>query len=197
MESNVGAKHVFVCPNCLGENTANALFCGYCGYTFYARSSSVKYPTFLRRVGAAFIDGILLHIIANILLPIAFVILVKMTNGPSLSTFRELVDRGPEFFPETLANLILMLYVTCFAVSEYFYSTLLDCSKWQGTVGKRILGMKVTDLDGNRIGFFRANKRSLARFLSRPGYVGFFLALLTEKKQTLHDYLTKCVVVKR
>lgn len=185
------------CPICMGDNTANALFCGHCGHTFYSQQPKIKYSSFLRRVAAAFVDGFLLHICANILLPFVFAIFAKLTNGPSVPFIRELVERGPESIPQSLANMFLILYVFCFAIAEYIYSTLLDCSPWQGTVGKKVLSMRVTDLDGNRISFYTANKRSLARFLSRPGYLGFFYALLNTKKQTFHDYLAKCIVVQR
>lgn len=36
---------------------------------------------------------------------------------------------------------------------HFLYTTLLNASSWQGTVGKKLLGLKVSDLEGRRISF--------------------------------------------
>ena len=41
----------------------------------------------------------------------------------------------------------------------WLYCALLESSPWQATVGKRILGLKVTNARGERIGFARAAVR--------------------------------------
>lgn len=82
-------------------------------------------------------------------------------------------------------------------VMIYFYRTVLECSKYQGTIGKGIMGLKVTDLDGEQIDFNKANFRYVIMLLSSFALgIGFLMALFTKKKQTLHDTLTKTLVVK-
>src|ERR1041385_3402907 len=49
---------------------------------------------------------------------------------------------------------------------SWLYFTILDSSSLQGTVGKVALGLKITDLKGNRISFARANIRYFGHFLS-------------------------------
>ncbi|RDU38717.1 RDD family protein [Neobacillus piezotolerans] len=48
-------------------------------------------------------------------------------------------------------------------VSLYFI--LSECSKWQGTFGKRKMGMRVVDGEGKRIGIGRSALRTTIKFL--------------------------------
>ena len=49
----------------------------------------------------------------------------------------------------------------------FLYCTLLESSPWQATIGKRTLGLKVTDLHGERVGFARAAARFVAKAVVR------------------------------
>lgn len=72
-----------------------------------------------------------------------------------------------------------------------------ECSAWQGTPGKKILRIRVTDLDGDRISFLRAAGRNLAKIPSGMILmIGFIMAGFTEKKQALHDMMAGCLVVR-
>ncbi len=80
----------------------------------------------------------------------------------------------------------------------WLYYTLMPCSKYQGTLGKMALGIRITDLDGNRIGYLRSCGRLLAEFVSAIVMgIGFIMAGLTSKKQALHDMMAKTLVVVR
>jgi uncharacterized RDD family membrane protein YckC len=82
-------------------------------------------------------------------------------------------------------------------VIGWLYSGLLESSSWQATVGKKVLGLKVTDLDGNRISFGRATGRYFAQILSGLiCFIGFIMVAFTEKKQGLHDIMAGTLVVK-
>ena len=48
----------------------------------------------------------------------------------------------------------------------WLYEALLTSSSLQATLGKLILGMRVTDLQGQRISFARATGRHFAKYLS-------------------------------
>ena len=80
----------------------------------------------------------------------------------------------------------------------WLYFSLMESSKIQGTLGKLILRIKVTDLNGERIEFGKATGRHFSRILS--GFVlgiGFLMAAFTKQKQALHDILAGSLVVKR
>ena len=78
----------------------------------------------------------------------------------------------------------------------WLYYGLLESSSWQGTVGKKLLGLRVTDINGNRISFGRATGRYFAKILSGViCFIGFFMIAFTERKQGLHDILAGTLVL--
>ena len=81
-------------------------------------------------------------------------------------------------------------------VAIWLYFTLMESSKYQGTLGKVILGIRVVDLDGKRINFAKANIRFFGKILS--GIIlnyGYYMAGWTKRKQGLHDKFANCLVV--
>jgi uncharacterized RDD family membrane protein YckC len=83
-------------------------------------------------------------------------------------------------------------------VLNWLYYSLLESSAWQATLGKKALGLEVTDLDGNRISFGRATGRFFAKFISSIILgIGYIMAGFTEKKQALHDILAGTLVIRK
>lgn len=79
----------------------------------------------------------------------------------------------------------------------WLYFAFMESSSWQATLGKRLLKLKVTDLDGHRIGFGKATGRYFGQILSGMICgIGFIMVAFTEKKQGLHDMLAGTLVVK-
>ncbi|HKF21566.1 MAG TPA: RDD family protein, partial [Candidatus Angelobacter sp.] len=80
----------------------------------------------------------------------------------------------------------------------WLYDALLTSSSWQGTVGKRVLRLKVTDLAGNKISFARATGRFFAKLISRAVLTMFIYLVVafTERKQGLHDLIAGTLVMK-
>jgi uncharacterized RDD family membrane protein YckC len=79
-----------------------------------------------------------------------------------------------------------------------FYYPSMECSRFQGTVGKRLCGIIVTDRNGQSISFWRAFIRNLAKVISAlPLCIGFMMAGFTDRKQGLHDLISGCYVSKR
>ena len=98
---------------------------------------------------------------------------------------------GPEM---TLGNAFLNL-LSILAGWIYFAST--ESSSWQATVGKKLLNLKVTDMNGDRLTFGRATGRYFGKILSSLiCLIGFIMAAFTEKKQALHDMMANTLVVK-
>jgi uncharacterized RDD family membrane protein YckC len=81
---------------------------------------------------------------------------------------------------------------------SWIYYASLESSAWQATLGKKILGLKVTDLAGNRISFARASGRFFGKIVSGMILgIGFLMAGFTERKQALHDILAGCLVLRQ
>ncbi len=79
----------------------------------------------------------------------------------------------------------------------WLYEAILTSSSWQATVGKKILGLKVTDEMGNRISFARATGRHFAKIISvMTCFIGFIMAAFTARKRALHDMIAGTLVVR-
>jgi uncharacterized RDD family membrane protein YckC len=79
----------------------------------------------------------------------------------------------------------------------WLYHAFLESSSWQGTIGKKICGLRVTDLDGRRISFARATGRYFGMVLSSLiCFIGFIMIGFTERKQGLHDLMANTLVLK-
>ena len=82
-------------------------------------------------------------------------------------------------------------------IVTWLYYAFCESSSWQGTIGKKVLGLRVTDLDGNRISFGNATGRHFGKILSGLIFgVGFIMIAFTERKQGLHDMMASTLVLK-
>jgi uncharacterized RDD family membrane protein YckC/Tfp pilus assembly major pilin PilA len=82
--------------------------------------------------------------------------------------------------------------------SVWLYYALMESSDLQATLGKRAVGIKVTDIEGNRVSFARATGRLVGHVLSGIILgIGFALAVFTSRRQTLHDMFAGTLVVGR
>lgn len=77
------------------------------------------------------------------------------------------------------------------------YWAIFESSSWQATPGKRLMGLSVVDIQGQRIGFLRATGRFFAKLLSNMTLlIGYLLAAWTSRKQALHDLVVSTCVVR-
>ena len=144
------------------------------------------YGGFWIRVVAFFLDSIIL---SAVYVPVGLIFLV-----PNIRMMRDHDwDQGPPV--EFLGTIFLL--GALFLGTTWLYEALLTSSSWQGTIGKRLLSLKVTDLAGNRVSFARATGRFFGKFLSRMIMdIGFIMVAFTERKQGLHDLLAGTLVMK-
>ena len=78
----------------------------------------------------------------------------------------------------------------------WLYYAWLESSPWQASLGKRVMGLKVVDKRGRRLSFWKASKRLLTRIgTNLTFYFGFFTAAWDKHHETLHDHLSKSVVI--
>lgn len=91
------------------------------------------------------------------------------------------------------------LRISAFAtLIGWLYFAFMESSKFQGTIGKLALKIKVTDLEGKRISFLRATGRHFAKFLSAIILgLGYLMVIWTDRKQGLHDMIAKTLVVRK
>ena len=98
--------------------------------------------------------------------------------------------------PESVAkisNFGMLLNV----VVVWLYFAMQESGENQATVGKRILGIYVTNKVGNRLSFPQATIRYFSKYLSSILMIGFIMAAFTKNKQGLHDLIADTLVVNR
>ena len=139
------------------------------------------------------------YLIDSLLASVAFVILlipILVFSGVMPAIGR--ISRGED--PADVFALIssILVAVALSLAGVWLYYALLESSSWQGTVGKKALNLKVTDMAGNPITFGRASGRFFAKFITNliPLSIGYILAGFTEKKQAIHDMIASCLVLR-
>lgn len=123
------------------------------------------------------------------------------------------VDQALLFFPPAILRVALGMSVvrmpgddfdgrewSVFAFTmaiSWLYQASLEASSAQATLGGQLLGIRVTSLNGERISFLRASARFFATFVSAAlCTLGYLFQLWTTRRQTLHDMISGCVLVR-
>lgn len=143
--------------------------------------SAFMYAGFWLRLVAALVDMLAMFIPFCFVAFVATVIvkLVSATNG---------------YDPATV---ILTVLPPVAILATWLYFAVLESSSWQATLGKKLLGLYVTDIKGQRLSLSRATGRTFAKFLSSMSAgIGYLLCGFTEKKQALHDMVAGCLVLR-
>jgi len=186
------------CPACGQEVTETARFCPNCGHplnesgpdagpgeTGAIHPAAVAYGGFWRRLLAYFIDGILVYIVAA-----GAAAVVGYLLGVHIGVLGPL-RRGVRSGTGALRFLLVSMI-------SWLYWAGLESSQKQATIGKRALGLKVTDMQGEPISFGRATGRYFGKYLSALILgIGFLMIGWTAKKQALHDIMAGTLVVKK
>ena len=162
-----------------------------------AAQSNIGYAGFWLRLVAAIIDGIVISIP---LMPVFFLVFIDI--------FRHAQDFQGRQDPAGLMTILgpkigLIFFIS--AIASWLYWGLFESSAWQATLGKKALGIIVTDLEGRRISFGRASGRFWAgRGVGAIPYLGGTYFLIecicvgfTAKKQAIHDMIASCLVLRK
>ena len=136
----------------------------------------MSYAGFWKRVVAAFIDAII-TIIGSLAVLFVFNIII-VAGGMN----------DPKVF-------LIMDYILG-VIIHWLYFAVMESSPKQATFGKMALGIKVTDLNGNKIDFGTATGRYFGKIISAIILgIGFIMVAFTWRKQGLHDIMAGCLVV--
>lgn len=159
-------------------------------------TTGVLYAGFWLRVVAAIID--------NLILGVPSVLLFFLLFAGAMPMLVRGADENPMAVMMIFLPRLAMLAVIS-VVGRWLYWSLMEASDWQATLGKKALGLYVTDLESRRATFGRTSGRFWAgRGISIVPYLGFLyylidciLAGLTERKQALHDSIANCLVLRK
>lgn len=159
-------------------------------------ATSVTYASFGARFVALLIDSVIVGCIN-------FIVVAPIMGVLGLGVASQVQDGQPiseEQAVGMIAGLMAGIFSAMLAVwiISLLYFAIMESSKAQASVGKMAMGIKVTDLDGNRVSFGKAFLRSIGKVLSQMiMYIGYLMAAFTEKKQGLHDIIAGTLVVKK
>ncbi|MFM7108781.1 MAG: RDD family protein [Planctomycetaceae bacterium] len=150
-----------------------------------ASGETFQYAEYMPRVGAALLDGLFVGLMGCIpALGMSVVFIAAVGN-----------DSDAQAAAGAVANCCSQ--IVGIVIGVIYYVT-LETSAKQGTWGKQIVGIRVTDLEGRRITVGRALGRYFAKWITGCTCgIGMLMPLWTEKKQTLHDMISGCLALKR
>ena len=156
------------CPRCGKENDDTARYCQACGNGLQPAVTPSPATGVARY--AAFWERFVAQVIDVVILSVATGTVFTATFGAGMAI---------GFF------------------APWLYEAFMTSSEWQATVGKRVMSIVATDLNGNRMSFARATGRHFAKYISvfLLG-IGFVIAAFTAKKQALHDMIAETLVMK-
>jgi uncharacterized RDD family membrane protein YckC len=183
------------CNRCGAPSASDAAFCQNCGAGLASEPGlaapsqgstiSPHYAGFWIRVPSALLDVSLLFV-ANRLVRMA---LYSIT--PVIEMDDRMLGHGTFGIRHPL-RLAISLAV------GWIYGAGMESSRFQASLGKLALHLKVTDEQGNQLTFARATARHFAKFLSTASLgVGYVMAAFDSQKQALHDQIAGTLVLYR
>jgi len=149
---------------------------------------TAPYAGFWLRFVAFIIDVIVGNILA---------FMVGLIGGVALGVYIGASGMNQEEGAAMLQRLMI-LFQLAGALTMWLYFAIMESSPWRATLGKKALGLYVTDIEGRRIGFLRAMGRYLAKCFSAILLcIGFMMAGWTQRKQALHDMMASTLVYRK
>jgi uncharacterized RDD family membrane protein YckC len=135
------------------------------------------YANIWARAGAAAVDLMLL---------VAAVLVAFRPELPTTGNFEDMAKLNPAITP-------------VFMAVAWLYFGLMEGSALQASLGKLAFGLKVTDLDGNRLLPGRALVRGLLKvvLMEITAFLSFLPAAFNSRRQALHDMVAGSTVLVR
>jgi uncharacterized RDD family membrane protein YckC len=195
----MGSTPVIYCSRCGQPSAPGAPFCAQCGGdlrggqaavpmapgaapAYYA--SAERYGGFWVRFIAIVIDWVVVNVVVWPVL-----LLFGLAVGLAGSVTR-LPNPG-------IAMVRAFTFLGFTTIVNWLYEALMWSSSKQATLGKMALGLRVTDLYGQRISFARATGRHFAKIISGMTLlIGYIMAAFTDRHQALHDMIGGTLVEK-
>jgi len=99
-------------------------------------------------------------------------------------------------------EMVFRIYAGILALVDFWitwiYFAVMESSSLQGSLGKLALGIRVSNMDLKPVTFEQATVRYFSKIISSLTIgVGYLLCAYSSKKQALHDFVGKTVLVVR
>ena len=161
-------------------------------------TKQTEYAGFWLRFAAYIIDSLVVKTISSIIAILIVVIIAFIAIGmDNISNSIDILTNSNLLKISLIIGSVSILSLFNIAACWLYYA-LFESSKNGGTLGKMAVGIKVTDLNGDRISFTRATGRYFGRIITNLTLlIGYIMAGFTDRKQALHDMIASCLVVKK
>ena len=144
------------------------------GFTFQ-KTAPQYFAAFDQRLLASAIDHFLIFIVYSLIILTSF-------------AFIEGKDQRIMAFLVPLPAIVIF---------KLIYGSFAEASAKQATIGKKLINIKVTDLEGSRISIGRSLIRNFSKILSViPVFFGYLYSFLNKKNQCWHDVAANTLVIK-
>lgn len=144
----------------------------------------MNYAGVMPRIGAWIIDIVLILIIGMV----SIFVIALVGHIPGL----DFLGSDPIVF------LIWIFLLFCFYI---LYSAYYESSPVQATLGKKYLGLYVTNTSGNQLLFSKACIRAALKFflviITPLALITVYFIISSDKKQSIHDKVVESLVLKR
>lgn len=153
----------------------------------------INYAGFGKRYAAMIIDGVILTFFCS---PLYWEFQKRLefyTNRMGKKRSYDLLNDFDRFDVMSLNYYIIFTFIVAWC-----YHAGMESSPWKATLGKKLLGLEVSDEQGNRVSFTKASGRHFGKILSGiVFYIGYLVMLGNNKKQTWHDSMSGCIVIEK
>lgn len=105
-------------------------------------------------------------------------------------------ENAIEHLPRVLGGVIAAFLVIIYPA---LYFSFMDASKYQATLGRMALGLKVVNGENNRISFHKALLRNILKMMTLlipPLYLTFIVLAVSKRKQSLYDKAAGTFVIR-
>lgn len=174
------------CPKCGRMLNEVTTICPYCHYNFSGIDNFLKktnekifienekYAGFVKRLVAGLFDIFFTLVLTYFILILVDKYIIKIT----------------------LDNLYIGLLI--FIPLYILYNSIFERTSWQGSLGKYILNIEVTDQYENPVTFPKALGRNIAKILNILTFgIGFLLSAFPPQKQSLSDKIAHTFVINK
>ena len=145
----------------------------------------MEYAGFWRRGAAMTLDLFLLGVVQAVVT----IIMIAMMGAAEVA--------GGGVSEELAVGIVGIISLLTF-IGMWLYFALMESSAKQATLGKMLVGIVVTDIDGDRVSFGKASGRYFGKIVSSIILmIGYIMAAFTERKQALHDIMAGCLVIRK
>jgi uncharacterized RDD family membrane protein YckC len=147
------------------------------------RTGAMEYAGFGMRLLAKFLDSLIIGLAAGLLLCLVILVVV-----PPLAKTKGNGD--------TVVFVLLGTFALIVLGTAFYHIWFL--SKYGGTPGKRMLGLRVVGADGANVSWGRAIGRFFGEWVTGmiPFWIGYLIAAFDPERRTVHDHIAGTRVIR-